>query len=139
MPPPPETESMPRQPEPNGRLRRWARRRRRRTRGLNFDEVGPPSPTEQRFVLAQAYDASDPVHPTPVDRAFRAGAQHLVQVQVGPERSDMRRAEGAPSIDEALPPDGTSHELVVVFRPSRGEEQSEQVTLAPTGPTRARR
>jgi hypothetical protein len=48
----------------------------------------------------------------------------------------MRRAEGAPSIDEALPPDGTSHELVVVFRPSRGEEQSEQVRLAPTGPTR---
>jgi len=113
----------------------------RRTRGLEFPEVeengdvAPPK-KEDRWILAQAYDATDPVHPAAVERAFRAGAPHLVQVQVGPERADMMRATGGPAIDEVLPADGTAHDLVLVFVPPAGNEvQSAPVTLPPTGPT----
>ncbi len=120
----------------------------RRTRGLEFPDAGadgdtaadaapPEEPArEARWILAQPYDASDPIHPAKLDRAFRAGAPHLVQVQIGPVRPDMLRGTGGAPIDEVLPADGTSHDLVVVFvPPPGGDVQSAPVTLPPTGPT----
>jgi len=120
----------------------------RRTRGLEFPDAGadgdtaadaapPEEPARAaRWILAQPYDASDPIHPAKLDRAFRAGAPHLVQVQIGPVRPDMLRGTGGAPIDEVLPADGTSHDLVVVFvPPPGGDVQSAPVTLPPTGPT----
>jgi hypothetical protein len=119
----------------------------RRTRGIEFPDAeanghgdaapgAVPPEREERWILAQPYDTSDPVHPAKVERAFRAGAPHVVQVQIGPERADMIRGTGGAPIDDVLPADGTSHDLVLVFVPPPGNDaQSAPVTLPPTGPT----
>src|SRR5207249_255941 len=77
-------------------------------------------PSAPRWLLAQAFDATDAAHPIVVERAFRADAPHIVQVQIGPAREDMRQAAGGPPIDDLLPDRGKPHDLVVVFVPIAG-------------------
>ena len=91
-----------------------------------------------RWILARVFDASDPVRLQVVERAFKAHAPHLVQVQIGPERPGMLRATGGPPIDEVLPSVGVQHDLVLVFVPPDGEVQSQSVLLPPTGHSEVR-
>jgi hypothetical protein len=96
-------------------------------------------PSVPRWLLAQAFDATDSAHPVVVGRAFRANSPHLVQVQIGPAREDMRRATGGPSVDDLLPDPGRPHDLVLVFVPASGNAvQAEPVTLPPRGATEMR-
>jgi hypothetical protein len=79
------------------------------------------------------FEAAQPTRA--VERVFRAGTEHLVTVQIGPEREDMLTATGGPSIDEVLPPEPGQHDLVIVFVPPRGQVQAQRVVLPRAGPS----
>ena len=98
-------------------------------------ETGSAEQDQPRWILAQAFEG-DSVGP--VERAFRAGTDHRVMVQIGPERPDMRRATGGPSIDEVLPPQPEGHDLVIVFFPPGGEVQAQPVVLPQAGASEVR-
>jgi hypothetical protein len=96
----------------------------------------PSERPEPRWILAQAFEAAYPTRA--VRRAFRAATEHLVAVQIGPEREDMLTATGGPPIDQVLPPEPGQHDLVIVFIPTGGEVQSRAVVLPNAGPSQVR-
>ncbi len=90
-----------------------------------------------RWILARVFTAGEGAQPRRITSAFRAAADHEVEVMVGAERKDWLAARGPDeaSIDTMLPA-GESHELsVAFFIPALGVQQTASLTLPPAGPT----
>lgn len=75
---------------------------------------------QDRYILTQIYDRSDPKHPERIERYFRAGAEHELRVRMGPESRDWRAPSRlVPVPEELLPEDQQEHELTVIFHESK--------------------
>jgi hypothetical protein len=97
-----------------------------------------PDRAQPRWVLARVFDLSGGARPAHATGAYRAKAEHEVEVMIGTEQADWLIARG-PSADDsidAMLPRGETHELSVAFIiPALGVNQMGKLTLPPTGPT----
>jgi hypothetical protein len=91
-----------------------------------------------RWILARVFDLFSGDRPGHTATAYRANAEHEVEVMIGAEQADWMVARGPSaddSIDAMLPP-GETHELRVAFIiPALNVNQMGTLTLPPTGPT----
>jgi hypothetical protein len=113
-------------------------RRARPSPGGTRRAMARPARAEPRWILARVFDLSGRGRPTKPTPAYRANAEHEVEVMIGAEQADFMVARGpsaADSIDSMLPA-GQTHELTVAFLiPALGVQQMGKLTLPPTGPT----
>lgn len=95
--------------------------------------------SQPRWVLARVFDLSSAERPSRAAGAYRANAEHEIEVMIGEEQADWLVARGPSaehSLDAMLPP-GKTYRLGVAFLiPALGVHQVGTLTLPPTGPTR---
>lgn len=93
---------------------------------------------EPRWILARVFDLSGRGRPTRPTPAYRANAEHEVEVMIGAAQADFMVARGPSATDsiDSMLPAGRTHELTVAFLiPALGVQQMGKLTLPPTGPT----
>src|SRR4029077_2432315 len=91
-----------------------------------------------RWVLAQMFEDGDRRHPLTDGRALRARTRHIVEVEIGPARAGLRRAEGGAPIDDLLGEQGPKTLHLVFTPPSGHAEEPRSIALPTRGRSEAR-
>jgi hypothetical protein len=90
--------------------------------------LSPTADRNLRRILARVHDVSDPTQPREASSAFRADAQHRVEVWIGPwELGAVAASERFP--EEELPPSPRGHRLTVVFTELKSAPAAQVQTL----------
>jgi hypothetical protein len=135
--PPPASKGRPPRAERPAPATRGIRGARPSPRGARRT-MAKPARAEPRWILARVFDLSGRGRPTMPTPAYRANAEHEVEVMIGAEQADFMVARGPSATDsiDSMLPAGQTHELTVAFLiPALGVQQMGKLTLPPTGPT----